>query len=258
MPDATYTHGFDHHSDYELRRGLKQAGFALDRLEPEMRLLDVGCGPGTITVALAARVASVVGIDLAEAEIEKARALGEGVDNVSFEAADAFDLPYDAGAFDVAFCNAIVEHVADPVALITEMMRVTRRGGVVALRTSDSSSGRFPAEEDPLGAECRAAYMALWRHNGGDPAAGRRLLEHARAAGLTDCVVTATIERDPPGPWRDLALGLWTQPTVSASVVAAGMMTAERHAEITERLRQIDDDEHPAIVPWYEVVGTRP
>ena len=71
-----------------------------------MRLLDVGCGPGSITLGLAEAVApgEVVGVDLQPAQVEQARALAaeRGVANVRFEVASAYALPFPDAAFDAA------------------------------------------------------------------------------------------------------------------------------------------------------------
>jgi SAM-dependent methyltransferase len=102
-----------------------------------MRLLDGGCGPGSITAGLAQAVAPgrVVGIDLrvddiaVGAALAKARTLG----NLSFQAADLYRLPFRDGAFDAAFAHSVLEHLADPLAALREVRRVLAPGGVVGI-----------------------------------------------------------------------------------------------------------------------------
>ena len=101
---------------------------------PGQRLLDVGCGPGTVTIDLAARVApgEVVGLDRSAVVVEM-RTRGRGRRpapcNVTFEAGDVYALPYDDDAFDVVHAHQVLQHLTDPVAALREMRRVTRPGG---------------------------------------------------------------------------------------------------------------------------------
>ena len=110
------------------------ARFLTPHLQSGMRLLDCGCGPGTITVGLAEVVApgEVVGIDLDEARIESAQKLAtkNGVTNVSFQVADVLHLPFPDESFDTAFEHAMLEHLDDPVSASKEVMRVLKPGGV--------------------------------------------------------------------------------------------------------------------------------
>src|SRR3712207_2477179 len=89
-----------------VRTAEREGAFFLPYLRPGMRVLDVGCGPGTITVGLAAAVApgEVVGVDRASRALEQARALAaeRGVANVRFETADLHALPFPDAAFDAA------------------------------------------------------------------------------------------------------------------------------------------------------------
>src|SRR3954468_14786466 len=95
---AVYTHG--HHDavlrSHRSRTAENSAAYLLDRLTPGMALLDVGCGPGTITADLAERVARVVGLDAAPAVLESARAEAarRGLANVEFAAGDVTALEY--------------------------------------------------------------------------------------------------------------------------------------------------------------------
>jgi ubiquinone/menaquinone biosynthesis C-methylase UbiE len=131
------------------RTAANTADFFLPHLRPGMSLLDCGCGAGTITIGLAQAVTpgEVVGVDHEPAQFEQARALAaeHGVDNVRFETADLFTLPFADDGFDAAFAHAVLMHVGDRKAALREMRRVVRPGGVVAvkdLRTEDRSSNR--------------------------------------------------------------------------------------------------------------------
>src|SRR5215475_10051200 len=138
-----YTHG--HHESvlrsHRWRTAENSAGYLLPRLRPGMSLLDVGCGPGTITVDLARRLApgrvTAVEVKLDALALAKAHAAEVHQDNVEFIVADvhALDLPDDS--FDVVHAHQVLQHVADPVRALTEMRRVCRPGGVVAARDGD-------------------------------------------------------------------------------------------------------------------------
>ena len=89
-------------------------------LRSGLSLLDVGCGPGTITVDLARRVApgSVIGVDRERAVIAEAtRLLDAGnVGNVQFKPADVYSLEFDDQSFDVVHAHQVLQHLTDPVA----------------------------------------------------------------------------------------------------------------------------------------------
>lgn len=134
----TYTHG--HHASvlrsHEWRTVENSAPHLVAHLRSGQRLLDLGCGPGTITVDLAARVApgDVVGIDPAEEVIERARANAAAADggtppNVRFEVGDAYGLTFDDGSFDVVHAHQVLQHLTDPVAVLREAHRVLAPGG---------------------------------------------------------------------------------------------------------------------------------
>jgi ubiquinone/menaquinone biosynthesis C-methylase UbiE len=101
--------------------------------------LDIGTGPGQIPIKLALKLPQleIVGIDLSEAMLAKARknASAAGVENqVRFEKGDARRLPYPDHQFDLAVCNSLLHHAADPLATLNELARVTRPQGALLLR----------------------------------------------------------------------------------------------------------------------------
>jgi ubiquinone/menaquinone biosynthesis C-methylase UbiE len=93
--------------DYGTRTAYQQAAFVLPHLRPSISLLDIGCGPGTITLGLAETVAPgyVIGIDYDAAHVEEAKARAEerGMTNVTFQLANALSLPFGDGTFDAVF-----------------------------------------------------------------------------------------------------------------------------------------------------------
>ena len=187
-PDV-YTHG--HHESvlrsHRWRTAENSAGYLLPALAPGARLLDVGCGPGTVTVDLAARVApgEVVGVDRSAAVLEDARAHAaeKGAQNVRFEVGDAYELQYEDDTFDVVHAHQVLQHLTDPVAALREMRRVTRPGGVVAVRDSDYAGMTWYPPHPGLD-EWQALYHEVTQANGAEADAGRRLLSWVREAGF--------------------------------------------------------------------------
>ena len=195
---ARYTHGHSAAvlSAHSRRGAADSAAYLLAHLRAGMDLLDVGCGPASITADLAERVAPgrVVGLDAAAGALEAARAtLSErGLsEQVELTCGDIMALPFEDASFDVVHAHQVLQHLADPVGALAEMRRVTRPGGIVAVRDAVYSAMTwFP---EPAGMEqWRSVYMATARANGGEPDAGSRLLSWAREAGFADVTASAS------------------------------------------------------------------
>ncbi|KIW00051.1 uncharacterized protein PV09_08398 [Verruconis gallopava] len=194
---AIYTH--THHSsavgDHARRGAADSAGFLIPHLKPDFKVLDVGCGPGTISADLAALVPQghLTGIDAVEAVLEQARetARSRGVTNIAFQLADANSLPFPDDTFDVVFCHQVLQHVGEPVSVLAEMRRVAKPGGIVAAReASYGSFCWFP--EPPLIDQWLQLYTKVARANGGEPNAGKYLFKWARDAGFSSADIDAT------------------------------------------------------------------
>jgi SAM-dependent methyltransferase len=183
-----YIHG--HHESvlrsHRWRTAENSAGYLLPHLRAGMDLLDVGCGPGTITVDLAARVAPgrVTGLDVAPEVVAEAAKL-DGAEAVDFRTGDVYALDFPDATFDVVHAHQVLHHLADPVAALREMRRVVRPGGIVAVRELDNGGGVWePA--DPLMDRWMEMFREVAERNGSEPNAGRKVLGWALAAGFTD------------------------------------------------------------------------
>ncbi len=136
-----------------------------------MRVLDCGCGPGTITIGLAEAVepGCVVGVDLQARYLAGARALAiqNGVDNLIVVAGSAYALPFADATFDAAFANSVLMHLRDPLAALRELRRVLTSRGIVGIRDADLSAEVVaPAVGSQVNAGRtgrRAGYCALSR-----------------------------------------------------------------------------------------------
>jgi ubiquinone/menaquinone biosynthesis C-methylase UbiE len=123
------------------RSAVSHAKFLLPHLDAESRLLDCGCGPGSISCDFAKIVGfgHVEGIDREQSQIDLARAhaAAQGLTNTTFSVGSIYDLPFSDSSFDVVFAHAIFEHISDPEKALAEMLRVLEPGGLVAIRSPD-------------------------------------------------------------------------------------------------------------------------
>jgi ubiquinone/menaquinone biosynthesis C-methylase UbiE len=192
-----YTHG--HHESvlrsHTWRTAENSSAYLLPHLEMGDALLDVGCGPGTITADLALLVApgEVVGIDAASEVLEQAtaHAAALGRENLRFEVADLFALGFPDESFDVVHVHQVLQHLADPVAALTEMRRVLRHDGLLAAREGDFAAFMW-APDDPVLDRWLELYFAVTERNGHDARIGPRLLGLAHAAGFGDVTVSSS------------------------------------------------------------------
>jgi ubiquinone/menaquinone biosynthesis C-methylase UbiE len=179
------------------RTAPSHAAFLLPRLRSGLRLLDVGCGPGSITLGLARLVspAEVVGLDQECSQIELARgsAAAQDLNNVRFEVSSLYKLPFPDGMFDVVFAHAVFEHLREPMAALSEIRRVLKSEGLVALRSPDWGGFLVAPETGPLIAAL-AYYQSLQIQSGGDVHVGRKFKSMLRQAGFQDLEFSASYE----------------------------------------------------------------
>jgi ubiquinone/menaquinone biosynthesis C-methylase UbiE len=194
----TYTHG---HAPATVRQHGRRtaeeaAAFLLPDLRPGLHVLDVGCGPGSITRGLAERVAPgrVVGVDLSRETLAAARqdAAARGLDNLRYEAASVYALPFADATFDVGYAHQVFQHLREPGRALAEMVRVLRPGGLVGVRDVDwGTVSYWPL--DPWIDRFVDVHMQAWYRNGGEPRMGRQLRALFNAGDLVDVQVTAAV-----------------------------------------------------------------
>lgn len=212
----SYTPGYSENAiRFMERRTLDIHGdFVRPWLPQATRILDAGCGPGSITLDVAERFpeATVVGLDREESQLEIARsgAAKRGVKNVSFafgSLGENWNPLFEA--FDLVYSHAVFEHVPNPIDCLRQLHTSLSKNGIIALKSPDW--GGFVLY--PETRECREAfdaYETIQKANGGDTHAGRKLGAWLREAGFVDTEVTATYEvyRDVPEVAEYLALRL--------------------------------------------------
>ncbi|GEB46576.1 hypothetical protein MTE01_25210 [Microbacterium testaceum] len=191
-----YAHG--HHESvlrsHAARTVADSAAYLVSSLSAGVRILDVGAGPGTITVDLADRVfpGEVVGVDAAADVVEVARATAGDRTNVEFRTGDAYALDVPDGSFDIVHAHQVLQHLARPVDALREFRRVAGTDGLVAVRDVDYGGviwhPRIPALDEWL-----AIYHGVHRGVSGEPDAGRVLKAWARQAGFTRIEASASV-----------------------------------------------------------------
>jgi ubiquinone/menaquinone biosynthesis C-methylase UbiE len=243
---AKYTHG--HHESvlrsHQRRTAEDSAGYLLPHLRSGLSLLDVGCGPGTITADLAERVApgSVTAVDqfadvlnLAHAETQR-----RNLSNVTFAIADVHRLNLPDDAFDVVHAHQVLQHVADPVQALLEMRRVCVPGGIVAARDADYAGFIWFPQLPELDL-WRDLYQQAARANGGEPDAGRRLLSWARQAGFDDIAPAGSLWCYATVATREWWGGMWADRIVHSGVarelLQLGLATPAQLEEISAAWR---------------------
>lgn len=171
------------------------ATFLLPYLRPGMRLLDFGCGPGSISVGLAEAVApgEMHGLDMDETQIELARAesASAGLDNAIFHVGDVTDMMFEDNFFDVAHCRNVLMHVPDTAAVLAEVKRVLKPGGIIACREMIIGSGFSHPELGILGRSWDM-FEDLIRANDGHPQMGKDMKGHIQEAGFADLGMNAS------------------------------------------------------------------
>ena len=263
----TYSHG--HHASvlrsHTWRTAENSAAHLLPHLRPGQRILDVGCGPGTITLDLAARVApgEVIAIDAAAEVVAQAEAarVAAGVTNVRFAVGDAYALDAGDATFDVVHAHQVLQHLTDPVAALEEWRRALAPDGVLAVRDSDYGAF-FWAPADPVLDRWLALYHELTRHNGAEADAGRHLLGWVRRAGFTDVVATSSTWTFADPETRAWWGGLWAdrvrESAFAEQTVAAGLTDqAELDAIAAAFLRWAAAPDGFFAVPHGEVIARR-
>jgi ubiquinone/menaquinone biosynthesis C-methylase UbiE len=217
---------------YSAQLSAQLADFA--GVEAGQRVIDVGCGPGALTAELVRRLGAdaLAAVDPSEPFVEAARARHPGVD---VRVAAAEDLPFPDDAFDAALAQLVVHFMADPVAGLAEMARVTRPGGTVAACVWDLAGGRAPIS--PFWQAARELDPDVTDESERAGAREGRLAELFAAARLRvvdEAELSATVEYETFEEW-------WHPYTLGVGPAGAHVRSLDDQqlAELRERCRQV-------------------
>jgi SAM-dependent methyltransferase len=244
---ATYTLGHEAAvlRSHGWRSAQNSAAYLLPHLRSGQRLLDVGCGPGTITVDLADRVAPgrVVGLDQSAEVLAQASAVATArrLDSVDFVSGDVLALDFPDASFDIVHAHQVLQHLGDPVAALMEMRRVCRPDGLVAVREGDYAAMAWYPLDDQL-ERWRELVRAVVAHNGGEADAGRRLLSWAQRAGFATVQPSASVWCFASPEDRAWWGGSWAERVVASSfasrAVESGLSTLDELSRIADAWRR--------------------
>ena len=240
-----YTHG--HHDSvlrsHRWRNVDNSAAYLRPHLRAGMRLLDVGCGPGSLTLDLARHVPNgeIVALDRAEGVLEEARrTLHESATPVRVISGDVYQLPFADGSFDVVHAHQVIQHLSDPLRAMQEMRRVCAQGGIVAVRDSDYGSFRWFPEDPRLDAWLRM-YIRVAQSNQAFPDAGRRLWSWAREAHFREVTASASVWAFSSQAERSWWANLWAERVTDSSLgqqaLERGFATRRELAEMAAAFR---------------------
>ena len=179
------------------RSAQTHAAFFLPYLKSGMKLLDCGCGPGTVTLGFAEIVApgSAVGTDIEPSQMELATktAAKRNIVNVRFEAANIYELPFEDSSFDAVFMSALIGNLREPTRGLREAYRVLKPGGVIGVKEFDHG-GDIVYPNEPAMAKYDELYRRLRAENGHNGESGRMIGALLLEAGFSDLTMSATYE----------------------------------------------------------------
>ena len=227
--------------------------YLMPHLKQGLRALDVGCGPGSISVGLAQAIApgELRGIDVAPSQVEEAaRAAAErGLNNAEFSVADAAALPFEDGRFDIVHCSDTLAFIPDVGAALNEIKRVLKPGGVLGCREiiMDAFLIHPDPEPKPL-TRGYAVFADVLEADGGHPQLGKELAVLLERAGFADIRVSAAFDTF-SGPERlKLVYDLGQEWYFTEEVEVPATQYGAASAEMLDEIRQARDR-------WYQSTG---
>ncbi len=171
------------------------ADFFLPALSPHADVLDVGCGDGALSIGLATVARHVTAVDATPDEFEEAQrhAASHDIKNVEFVQADATALQYGDDSFDACFCHSVLEAVDDPLAVLTEICRVLKPGGVLGAASVEYDGLILAGPGTDLLRRFYSIREQMWCGWGANPFLGRELRGLLSATGFVDIEATARV-----------------------------------------------------------------
>ena len=177
------------------RSAADYADFLLPHLNDDFRVLDAGCGQGTITLGLAETVGHVVGVDPSEEEFADAQryAAQHQIENVEFRVGSVYALDLPVDHFDACLCHSVLETLAHPLDGLIEIKRTLKPGGVLGVACVEYGGLILAGPNDQLVRRFYAIRERVWLlENAADPYRGRQLRGLLERAGFDSVVATST------------------------------------------------------------------
>jgi len=250
------------------RTAAETCAFLMPHLKPGLRVLDAGCGPGSISVGLAEAIAlgELRGIDTEPSQVEMAAraAADRGLGNAEFSVADVRAMPFEDGWFDVVHCGDLLAFVSDTGAALKEIRRVLKPGGILGCREIIMDAFLIHPDPPPSPlAQGYAVFADLLAADDGHPQMGKELGGHLELAGFADIQVSAAFDVY-SGPERlklvyDLGEQWYSSPLVEGPATQYGVSTDAMLAEINQaRNRWYRSPGAMAAFAYGEVLAVRP
>lgn len=227
------------------RTATENAKLFLRYATPGMRVLDVGSGPGTITVGLASTLTSseVVGIDIESSQIEIAEELAKEkkLANCKFQTASIYELPFEDNSFDAVFGHTILMQLKDVERALSEIRRVLKPGGLVGFREVDFSSNLFYPDDSSL-KELMQIFRRSFLYNDSNPDIGRSLASILSIAKFDVREFCASYSQASTQEgiinMYDSMISLWEQAEFPTQALELGWISEGQSASLPERLRK--------------------
>jgi ubiquinone/menaquinone biosynthesis C-methylase UbiE len=170
------------------------AEFLLPHLASNFRLLDVGCGGGSLSLGLTEFVDQVVGVDLDEGEFQEAQqyALQQGIENIIFQAGSVYALDFADDQFETCFCHSMLEAIDRPLDALLEIKRTLKPGGVLGVASVEYDGLILAGPNEALLRRFYAIRERLWQLDiSADPYLGRALRGLLLRAGFEGVVASS-------------------------------------------------------------------
>ena len=263
-----YTMGFSEEMLEALRRSTAETNAAhlIPHLRPGQRILDFGCGPGNISAGLAKAVnpGELHGVDMEKSQIALARETAKwyALDNAIFHEGDVTDMPFEDGYFDVAHCHNVLMHIPDTAAVLAEVKRVLKPGGIIACREMICGSS-FTHPEFGVLRHSWDMFEDLLEADDGHPQMGKDLKSHIVEAGFANPRVTMSTDVYSTPKDIEFIYGFANKWFLGPEIVEAAIAYGATTRELCDRIRDAYDEwkDHPGAfcaLVFGEIVANKP